>query len=118
MYLGNQYSSLTRIVLQNIRDDKKICAHNYSDTVVYFERFCVVCPWTFSENILCQTFVGYKSFLKFQPSYLEFSASQKPTESRTVPIRYISIIFDRKFNRKKVIIHFFLGTKGRELETY
>ena len=65
MYLGNQYSSLTRIVLQNIRDDEKICAHNYSDTVVYFERFCVVCPWTFSENILCQTFVGYKSkFLK------------------------------------------------------
>ena len=97
MHLGNRYSSLTRIVLQNIRDNKKICANNYSDTAVYFERFCVVCPWTFFENILCQTFVGYKSkFLK----KMVFSASQKPTESRTVPIRYISINFDRKFNRK------------------
>ena len=43
MHLGNRYSSLTRIVLQNIRDHKKICAHNYSDTAVYFERFCVAC---------------------------------------------------------------------------
>ena len=58
MHLGNRYSSLTRIVLYNIRDNKKICAHNYSDTAVYFERFCVVCPWTFSENIFCQTCVG------------------------------------------------------------
>ena len=28
-------------------------------------------------------------------------------ESRTLSIQYISINFDRKFNRKKVIIHFF-----------
>ena len=34
MHLGNRYSSLTRIVLQNIRDNKKICANNYSDTVL------------------------------------------------------------------------------------
>ena len=31
-------SSLTRIELQNIRDNKKICAHNYSRTAAYFER--------------------------------------------------------------------------------
>ena len=35
MHLGNRYSSLTRIVLYNIRDNKKICAHNYSDTAVF-----------------------------------------------------------------------------------
>ena len=34
--------SHTRITLWNIRDNKKIFAHNYSRTAVYFERFSVV----------------------------------------------------------------------------
>ena len=42
MHLGNRCSSLIRIVLQNIREYKKICVHNYPRTAVYFERFSVV----------------------------------------------------------------------------
>ena len=42
MHTGSRYSSLTRIALKNIRESKKICAYNYSHTVVYFERFSVV----------------------------------------------------------------------------
>ena len=65
MDLGIQYSPFARVVLWNIRDNKKLCTHNYSDIDVYFERLWVVCTWTFSGNILSQTFVGYKSkFLK------------------------------------------------------
>ena len=47
---------------------------------VFWKVFC--CPWTFSEDILRQTFFGTKrSFLRKVPSPLEFSASQKLTES-------------------------------------
>ena len=42
MHPGNRYNSHTRLDLWNIRDNKKICAHNYSRTAVYSERFSVV----------------------------------------------------------------------------
>ena len=41
MHLVNGYNSLTRLVLESIRENK-IYAHTYSCTDVYFERFSVV----------------------------------------------------------------------------
>ena len=42
MHPGIQYSSITRITIMNIRDNKTIYAHNYSCTTVYFERITVL----------------------------------------------------------------------------
>ena len=69
-----------------------------------YKVFC--CPWTFFEGILCETFVGYKSkFLKkmslnFDPWDFQVSETNRMKDNK-VSIRYISINFDRKFNRKK-----------------
>ena len=41
MDVGNRYGSLSKIALSNTQENKKICAHNYSRTAVYFERFSV-----------------------------------------------------------------------------
>ena len=85
-------------------ENKKICAQNYSGTNVYFERFSVVLglSWKASSTKL----FGYKSrFLKkmslnFGPWNLHISEINRINDS-TVSIRYISINFDRNFNRKK-----------------
>ena len=71
---------------------------------VFWKIFC--CPWTFSEGILCQTFAGYKSKfltkmnLNFDPWSFSISETYR-INNNTVSIRYVSINFDRKFNRKE-----------------
>ena len=76
-------------------------------------------PWIFPEDILYQAFVGHKSnFLKkmslnFGPwNFLHLRNYQGQRGIHTVHIYN----FDRKFNRKKLIISIFSGTKRREQE--
>ena len=78
---------------------------------VFWKVFC--CPWTFSEGILCQTFVGYKSkFLtKMNLNFNLWNFNISETygiKNNTVSIRYVSINFYRKFDRKKNLNSLFL----------
>ena len=114
------YNPFTRIALYNIRKNKQICAHMmhtaayYSLTAAYFERFSFV---------LAKHFLVTKaSFLRKWASTLAlgiFSISEfNRIRDKAVSIRYISVNFDRKFNRKKSHNSRFLRTKRRERETY
>ena len=122
MHLCNRCSLHNRINLWNTLDNKKIYAHNYWRTSVYFERFSAVLgrfpKWSCAKHLLFTKV----NFLKKWASTLAlgiFSISETyKIKDNRVSIRYISVRFDRKFNRKKVIIHFFSGTKRRERETY
>ena len=64
MHLGNRCNSLTKIDLQNIRDNKKICAHNYSRTTGYFERFPVVLGHFLKASCAKHLLVTKASFLR------------------------------------------------------
>ena len=64
MHLGNRYRSPTRITLQNMREYKKICAHNHSCTTVYFERFSVVLGHFIKASCAKNLLVTKASFLR------------------------------------------------------
>ena len=64
MYFGNRYSSLTGIALSNIRENKQICAHNYSRTAVYFERFSVILGYFLKASNAKHIMVTKASFLR------------------------------------------------------
>ena len=97
-------SSLTKILFY-IREYKKICAHNYSRTAVYFERFSVVLGHSPKACCPKHLIVEKGRFLSKWASNLVlgvFSISEvNRIKDDTVSIRYIPINFDRKFNRKK-----------------
>ena len=106
MHFGNRDNSLTRTAWQNIRDNKKICAHNYSHTAVYFERFSVVLGHSQKTCCAKHLLVTKAGFLiKWASTFalLIFSISETiRIKDNTVSVRYISIDFAWKFNRKKI----------------
>ena len=89
---------------------------------VYFERCYIVNEHFRKPPCAKYLLVTRASFLRKWTSTLAlgvFSISKtNKIKNNTVSTRYISRHFDRKFNRKKVIIHFFLETKRRERQTY
>ena len=92
MHLRNRYSSLIR----------KLC-RIYEN--VYFERFSFAIGHSPKAYCAKNLLVTKASFLEYEPQLwpLEFSASQKLTQSRTARYPYgnLPLNFDRKFNRKK-----------------
>ena len=113
MHFGKRYSSLTRIALLNIRENKQICTYNYSSTIVYFERFYVVLGHFSKASCAKYLLVTKAGFLRKWASTLAlgtFSISEtERIKDKTLSTRYIIVGFGREFNRKKVIIYFFLG---------
>ena len=98
MHLGNWYSPLTMIALYSIWENKKIWAHDYSRTTVYFERISVVrgqFPRASGLNN-CWSQNQFSCKNELQLSSLEFSASQKLTEDNTISLWYISITEGRR----------------------
>ena len=110
------------IALQNIWDNKKICAHNYSRTAMYFQKFSVVFGHFPKASCGKHFLVTKASFLRKLASNSVFGiisiSETNKIKDNTVSIRYISINFGRKIKSKKVIIYLFGGTKHREQETY
>ena len=89
---------------------------------MYFERFSVVLGHFPKGSCAKNLLVTNARFLRKKASTLTlgiFSTSEiNRIKNNAVSIRYIYIDFDRKSNGKKLAIHFFLGTKRRERETY
>ena len=103
MLLNNRYSSLTRIASQIILENKKNSAHNYRRTAAKY--FFVVLRHSPKASCAKHWLVTKRNFFKKWASTLAlgiFSISETNRfKDSTVSIRYISIIFDRKFNTKK-----------------
>ena len=122
------YDPFTRIALYNICKNKQIFAHMmhtaayYSRTAAYFERFSFVLEHFLKASCAKHFLVTKASFLRKWASTLAlgiFSISEfNRIRDKAVSIRYISVNFDRKFNRKKSNNSRFLKTKRRERETY
>ena len=96
--------------------------HCETCNTVYFERFSVVLrhfPKAFCAKPLLVT---KSSFLRKCASTLVFgffniSKTNRINDDTQYPCgTYVN--FDIQFKRKKAIIHFFLGTKRKEQETY
>ena len=89
-----------------------------SCNAAYFQRFSVVLGHFPKASCAKHLLVTKSSFLRKWASTLVLGIFNIPQTNRikdnTVTFRYIFINFDRKFNRKKPIIYFFLGTKRRE----
>ena len=104
MHLGNRYNSLTRLVLWSIRENK-IYAHICSRTAVYFERFSVVLGYSPKASCTEHLLVTKANFLRKCALNLSlgiFSISEtNRIKDNTVSTWYVSLNFDRKFNRKK-----------------
>ena len=94
MHLGNRYSSLPRIPLENIRENTRVL-------LCILKCFLLSLDISLGHpvlNIWLQNQVSDKNDPQLWPS--EFSASQKLTESKTTHYSY-GTYFDRKCNRKK-----------------
>ena len=89
---------------------------------MYFERFSAVLERFPKTSFVKHFLITKASFLRKRTLTLTigiFSISEtNKIRDNMISIRHISINFDRKCNGKKVIIHFFLGTKRRKRETY
>ena len=72
MHLGYRYSSLNRIALQNIRENKKIFAHNFSHFGMHFERFSVFLRHSRETFCAKQLLVTKSSSLRKRASVLAF----------------------------------------------
>ena len=83
----------------------KIWAHRYSRTVFYIERFSVVLGHFPKESCAKYLLVTIAGFLRKWASTLAlgiFSISEiNRIKNNTVSIRYISINFDKRINRKR-----------------
>ena len=121
MHFSNRCSSLTRIALQNIQDNKKICAHNYSHTAVCFQRFSVVLGHFPKASCAKHVLVTKASFFRKLASTLAFGifniSETNRVKDMAVSIQYISINFDIKFHRKKKHNSLFLRDQTQRTRT-